>query len=173
MRRSRNCKATFKGTIVTFPLILSASLSPPAAILPLVNKKAQLRGGGIGNHRPEGGIFGQLHCHRREEYHRGYASLLFRASAANLPPSGAQRPFQSHLFWRKAGGRRQGGGPLPRPVNAAPGRMGPKGTDVFLCHRPFMLAFFDRLKRLILNNQAFVIYGVKGFCSIKLLQATL
>ena len=78
MRRSRNCKATFKGTIVTFPLILSASLSPPAAILPLVNKKAQL-----------------------------------------------------------------------------------------------MLAFFDRLKRLILNNQAFVIYGIKGFCSIKLLQATL
>ena len=111
MRRSRNCKATFKGTIVTFPLILSASLSPPAAILPLVNKKAQLRGGGIGNHRPEWGIFGQLHCHRREEYHSGYASLLFRASAANLPPSGAQRPFQSHLFWRKAGGRRQGGPP--------------------------------------------------------------
>ena len=96
-------------------------LSPP--------KAAPFRGGGIGNHRPEGGIFGQLHCHRREEYRSGYASLLFRASAANPPPSGAQRPFPSHLFRRKAGGRRQGGSPSKAGQHSA----GANGAEMDRC----------------------------------------
>lgn len=51
----------------------------------------------------------QLHSHRREAYHGGYASRLFGASAANLPASRAQRQVRPHLFWCKAAGRRQGG----------------------------------------------------------------
>lgn len=92
-------------------------------------EKGPFRGGGIGNHRPEGGIFGQLHCHRREEYRSGYASLLFRASAANPPPSGAQRPFPSHLFRRKAGGRRQGGSPSKAGQHSA----GANGAEMDRC----------------------------------------
>lgn len=51
----------------------------------------------------------QLHSHRREAYHGGYASRLFGASAANLPASREQRQVRPHLFWCKAAGRRQGG----------------------------------------------------------------
>ena len=94
-----------------------------------VAKNLAFRGGGIGKHRPEGGIFGQLHCHRREEYHSGYASLLFHASAANPPPSGAQRPFPSHLFRRKAGGRRQGGSPSKAGQHSA----GANGAEMDRC----------------------------------------
>ena len=36
---------------------------------------------------------------------------------------------------RAAAGRT---GLLPRPANAALGRLGPKGADGFLCHHPFM-----------------------------------
>ena len=96
----------------------------------------------MGAHRPEGGILGQLHGHRRQVYHSGYASLLFRASAADLPLSGAQRPFRSHLFQRKAGSRKQGRPPSKAGQRSAGangakrdrwGPMPPPLTSVFLC----------------------------------------
>lgn len=95
-------------------------------------KSAGLRGSGMGKHRLERGLFGQLGCCRREASTR-YARL-FRASAANLPALRAQSA--PYLFWRKAAGLRQGG-PASRPANTAPGRMGTKLTDGFLCRCPF------------------------------------
>ena len=92
-------------------------------------------GGGIGNHRPERGRFEQLHGHRREEYHSGYASLLFRASAANLPPSGAQRPVPSHWLWRKAR-RTQPERPPPKAGQPSAGANGAAMARWFLMSPP-------------------------------------
>lgn len=97
-------------------------------------KSAGLRGSGIGKHRLERGLFGQLRCYRREASTAGMPLLLFRASAANLPALRAQSA--PYLFWRKAAGLRQGG-PASGPANTAPGRMGAELPDGFLCRCPF------------------------------------
>lgn len=65
--------------------------------------------------------------------------LIFRASAANLPPSGAQPQFQPYLFQRKAGPAAGRVEPLPRSANTAVGKMGLKVTGDFLWHRLFCM----------------------------------
>ena len=79
--------------------------------------------------------------------------IVGRNTAAGMPPSSFAhlpqiRPLQGrsvHFRPIRSGARRAAAGragPLPRPANTAPGRMGPKWTDVFLCHRPFSLELF-------------------------------
>ena len=60
-------------------------------------KSAGLRGSGMGKHRLERGLFGQLRCYRREASKAGMPLLLFRASAANLPALRAQRQVQPRI----------------------------------------------------------------------------
>lgn len=83
-------------------------------------------------------LLGQLHCHRWEAYHSGYASFLFRASAAILLASRARRQVRPHLFRRKAVGCRQG----DPPRKAGQHRAGEKLASIFLCYRPFVLRAF-------------------------------
>ncbi len=97
-------------------------------------KSARLRGSGMGKHRLERGLFGQLGCCRREASTR-YARL-FRASAANLSALRAQRQVQPHICSGARGGRRQSG-PASGPANTAPGRVGAELPDGFLCRCPF------------------------------------
>lgn len=97
-------------------------------------KSAGLRGSGMGKHRLERGLFGQLGCCRREASTR-YARL-FRASAANLPALRRSVKCSPIFVLAQGGGLRQGE-PASRPANTAPGRMGTKLTDGFLCRCPF------------------------------------
>ena len=64
---------------------------------------------------------GQLHRHGREKYHSGYASRLFRVSAAHLPLQG-----RSVKFGRiRSGARQPRLGKAPsRPANTVLGHMG-------------------------------------------------
>lgn len=97
-------------------------------------KSAGLRGSGMGKHRLERGLFGQLRCYRREASTAGMPLLLFRASAANLPALRAQSA--PYLFWRKAAalGRVD---PLPGRPTQRRGEWGAELPDGFLCRCPF------------------------------------
>lgn len=113
----------------------------------LYKKSVAFRGGGIGTHRLKRGLLGRLRGHRRGQYHSGYAPPV---SFAQLPPTcplhRRSAQFPPIGFGAKQEGRNRNG-PRPRPADPAPGRMGRKGTDGFLCHRPVGPATPGRTRR--------------------------
>ena len=102
---------------------------------PAPQQNALFKDACLGKQRVEAGNIGAAVLSSLGGIPIGYASLLFRASARfkggqfSSMYSGARRPATGSMA------------PLPRPANAAPERMEPKTTDVFPCHRPFVLRF--------------------------------
>ncbi len=125
-----------------------------------------------GKRRHGAGRLGQLHCHRWEAYHSGYASLLFRASVAILLASRARRQVRPHLLWCKAAGagRRQGESPSTAGQHSVGGEIDRRFPLVPpVCAQGFlvMLRYIVRIEVAHIGN-TILTYAEKGvYCTYK------
>ena len=125
-----------------------------------------------GKRRHGAGLLGQLHCHRWEAYHSGYASLLFRTSVAILLASRARRQVRPHLLWCKAAGagRRQGESPSTAGQHSVGGEIDRRFPLVPpVCAQGFlvMLRYIVRIEVAHIGN-TILTYAEKGvYCTHK------